>query len=217
MLISRLGLLGIKPANFIRFSGVITPSERLLGRRRTSFGLNVRNCYKCIKVLTKFHFPQFSTSIKSRDEISFRGKDCNTRILRPLARRLRAWSYYFHNLVIWTHNHLNKIYHSLSLSLTLTLSRDLSLLLTLSTSSPSLLGPKLQILPSQSISTAKEAQIDMGNHLLLVFHLGVVSFSSFSCKGSFLKVRKLVLSGLIILGCVKRFPLGQSSSYESLY
>ena len=92
-----------------------------------------------------------------------------------------------------------------------------SLLLTLSTSSSSLLSPKLQILPSQSISTAKEAQIDVGNHLLQVFHLGVVSFSSFSCKGSFLKVPKLGLSGLIILGCVKRFPLGQSSSYESLY
>ena len=92
-----------------------------------------------------------------------------------------------------------------------------SLLLTLSTSSSSLLSPKLQILPSQSISTAKEAQIDVGNHLLQVFHLGVVSFSSFSCKGSFLKVPKLGLSGLIVLGCVKRFPLGQSSSYESLY
>ena len=39
---------------------------------------------------------------KSRDEISFRGKDCNTRILRPLARILRAWSFYSHDLVIWT-------------------------------------------------------------------------------------------------------------------
>jgi len=92
-----------------------------------------------------------------------------------------------------------------------------SLLLTLSTSSSSLLSPKLQILPSQSISTAKEAQIDVGNHLLQVFHLEMVSFSSFSCKGSLLKVPKLGLSGLIVLGCVKRFPLGRSSSYESLY
>ena len=57
-----------------------------------------------------------------------------------------------------------------------------SLLLTLSMSSPSLLGPKLQILPSQSISTAKEAQIDVGNHLLQVFHLEMVSFSSFLAK-----------------------------------
>ena len=57
-----------------------------------------------------------------------------------------------------------------------------SLLLTLSTSSSSLLSPKLQILPSQSISKAKEAQIDVGNHLLQVFHLGVVSFSSFLAR-----------------------------------
>jgi hypothetical protein len=57
----------------------------------------------------------------------------------------------------------------------------------------------------------------VGNHLLQVFHLEGVSFLGFSCKGSFLKVPKLGLSGLIILGCVKRFPLGQSSSYGSLY
>jgi len=98
-----------------------------------------------------------------------------------------------------------------------TLLLRVSLLLSLSTSSPSLLGPKLQILPSQSISTAKEAQIDVGNHLLQVFHLEMVSFSSFSCNGSLLKVPKLGLNGLIILGCFKRFLLGQSSSYESLY
>ena len=29
------------------------------------------------------------------------GRICNTRILRPLARILRAWSFYFPNLVIW--------------------------------------------------------------------------------------------------------------------
>ena len=57
-----------------------------------------------------------------------------------------------------------------------------SLLLTLSTSSSSLLSPKLQILPSKSISKAKEAQINVGNHLLQVFHLGLVSFSSFLAR-----------------------------------
>src|SRR6185312_1513390 len=88
------------------------------------------------------NFP-FSALIKSRDEISFRGKDCNTRILRPLARRLRAWSYYFHNLVIWTHNHLNRIYHSLSLTHSHSLPRPLSLPHLLHGLSLSSLSPKL--------------------------------------------------------------------------
>ena len=58
---------------------------------------------------------------------SMAGGRCNTRILRPLARILRAWSFYFHNLVIWTHNHLNRIYHSLSHSLSLSPVTSLSL------------------------------------------------------------------------------------------
>ena len=110
---------------------------------------------------------------------------CNTRILRPLARRLRAWSYYFHNLVIWTHNHLNRIYHSLSHSLSL--SRDLSLSLTSLTGSPSPPSPlssRFQNLPFQLDSKAKGASLGVGKHLLQVFQLGVTSFSSFSCKRS---------------------------------
>ena len=85
------------------------------------------------------------------------------------------------------------------------------------TSPPPSLSPKPQDLPFQVDSKAKGTSIGVGNHLLQVFHLGAVSFSSFSCKGSFLKVPKLGLSGLIVLGCVKGFPMGQSSSYESLY
>jgi len=38
----------------------------------------------------------------------------------------------------------------------------------------------------------------------------------FSCKRSLLKVPKARLNGLLVLGCFKRFLLGQSSSYESL-
>ena len=101
-----------------------------------------------------------------------------------------------------------------------TLSRALSHSLPCSlslTSPPFSLSPRPQDFPFQVDSKAKGTSIGVGNHLLQVFHLGAVSFLSFSCKGSFLKVPKLGLSGLIVLGCVKRFPLGQSSSYESLY
>ena len=116
--ITRLWSLAIKSAISTKSNGAITPNEKLPGKRRSLFSQNVRNCSK----LTTVHdfsalFSNWHFHPKSRDEISFRGKDCNTRILRPLARRLREWSYYFHNLVIWTHNHLNGIYHSLSLSL----------------------------------------------------------------------------------------------------
>ena len=114
--ITRLGSLAIKSAISTKSNGAITPNEKLLGRRRTLFGLNVRNCSK----LTTVHdfsalFSNWHFHPKSRDEISFRGKNCNTRILRPLARILRAWSFYFHNLVIWTPQSLNRKYHSLSL------------------------------------------------------------------------------------------------------
>ena len=127
---------------------------------------------------------------------------CNTRILRPLARRLRAWSYYFHNLVIWTHNHLNRIYHSLSL--TLTLSRDLSLSLTSLTGSPSPPSPlssRLRNLPFQLDSKAKGASLGVGNHLLQVFHLGATSFSSFLARGASSRYYKLGLADLVVLGC----------------
>ena len=54
LLITRPGSLGIKPVTSIRCNGVITPSGKLLGRRRNLFGLNVRNCYKLIEVHTNF-------------------------------------------------------------------------------------------------------------------------------------------------------------------
>ena len=84
--------------------------------------------------------------------------------------------------IIWSsgpHNHLNRKYHSLSL--TPTLSRDLSLPhlpheLSLSPSS------RFRNLSFQLDSKAKGASLDVGNHLLQVFHLGATSFSSFLAR-----------------------------------
>ena len=56
MLITRLGLLGIKLVISIKFSGVITPSEKLLGKRRNLFSPDILSCYK----LTKVHNLPFS-------------------------------------------------------------------------------------------------------------------------------------------------------------
>ena len=120
--------------------------------------------------------------------------------------------------IIWSsgpHNHLNRKYHSLSLSLPL--SPVTSLSLTSLTNSPSPQALDSEISHFNLIPRPRELHSAWGNHLLQVFHLEMVSFSSFSCNGSLLKVPKLGLNGLIILGCFKRFLLGQSSSYESLY
>ena len=81
--------------------------------------------------------------------------------------------------IIWSsgpHNHLNRKYHSLSL--TPTLSRDLSLPhlpheLSLSPSS------RFRNLSFQLDSKAERASLDVGDHLLQVFHLGTTSFRVF--------------------------------------
>ena len=81
LLTSRLELLEIKPVISIRCNGEITPSQKPLGKRRNLFSPTVPSCCK----LTKVHHLQFSfqsrTFLKSRDEISFRGKGCNTQVL----------------------------------------------------------------------------------------------------------------------------------------
>ena len=78
---TRLGSLEIKPVISIRCNGTITPSEKPLGKQRNLFSPTVPSCCKLTKV---HHLPfsfQFRTFLKSRDEISFRGKGCNTQVL----------------------------------------------------------------------------------------------------------------------------------------
>ena len=77
--ITRLGSLAIKSAISTKSNGAITPNEKLPGKRRRLFSQNVRNCSK----LTTVHdfsalFLNWHFHPKSQDEISFRGKDCNT-------------------------------------------------------------------------------------------------------------------------------------------
>ena len=48
------------------------------GKKKNLFNPNTRSCYKPTKVPNFLLSSQVSASIKSRDEISFRGKDCNT-------------------------------------------------------------------------------------------------------------------------------------------
>ena len=78
LLTSRLELLEIKPANSIRCNGATTSSEKPHGKLKSFLNLNIRNCYKPTKVPNFLPTSQFNFSIKSRDEISFRGRDCNT-------------------------------------------------------------------------------------------------------------------------------------------
>ena len=85
--------------------------------------------------------------------------------------------------IIWTsgpHNQLNGNYHSLSPSLSLP--PVTSLPLTSLTSSPSPLSSRFRNLPFQLDSKAKGASLDVGDHLLQVFHLGATSFSSFLAR-----------------------------------
>jgi len=124
--------------------------------------------------------------------------------------------------LIWSsgpHNHLNRKSLSPSPSqLTLPLpSRALSPSHSLPhepslslTSTPSSLSPRLQDLQVQVDSKAKGTSIGVENHPLHPFLLGGLRFQ-------LEKVPKLGLNGLIALECFKRFLLGQSSSYESLY
>ena len=74
LLTSRLELLEIKPANSIRCNGATTSSEKPHGKLKSFLNLNIRNCYKPTKVPNFLPTSQFNFSIKSRDEISFRGK-----------------------------------------------------------------------------------------------------------------------------------------------
>jgi len=78
-------------------------------------------------------------------------------------------------------------------------------------------SPKHQIHHPKSIPRTKGAPIGVGDPLLQVFHLGVVSFSSILAREAYSRYQKLGLNGLIVLGCFKRFLSGQSSSHESLY
>ena len=50
LLITRPGSLGIKPVISIKCNGAITPSGKLLGRRKNSFNPSVLSCYKSIEV-----------------------------------------------------------------------------------------------------------------------------------------------------------------------
>ena len=68
-MITRLGSLEIKPAISIRYSGVITQSEKLLGKRRKLFRPNVLRYSKHTKVykfLTSFQFGIFILNLGTR-------------------------------------------------------------------------------------------------------------------------------------------------------
>ena len=78
-------------------------------------------------------------------------------------------------------------------------------------------SPKHQIHHPKSISRPRKLQIGMEDHPFQSFLPGVVSVLTGWLQFQLEKVPKLGLNGLIVLGCFKRFLLGQSSSYESLY
>ena len=78
-------------------------------------------------------------------------------------------------------------------------------------------SPKHQIHHPKSISRPRKLQIGMEDNPFQSFLPGVASVLTGWLQFQLEKVPKLGLNGLIILGCFKRFLLGQSSSYESLY
>ena len=78
-------------------------------------------------------------------------------------------------------------------------------------------SPKHQIHHSKSISRPRKLQIGVEDHPFQSFLPGVASVLTGWLQFQLEKLPKLGLNGLIVLGCFKRFLLGQSSSYESLY
>ena len=78
-------------------------------------------------------------------------------------------------------------------------------------------SPKHQIHHPKSISRPRKLQIGVEDHSFHSFLPGVASVLTGWLQFQLEKVPKLGLNGLIILWCFKRFLLGQSSSYGSLY
>jgi len=152
---------------------------------------------------------KFSKQIKSTQSQFISGNHCepgtsgNIRILRYFTRILRTWKFISHVLILFA---VPKRYKPL-FTLLSSPPRALSLF-------PS---PKHQIHHPKSISRPRKLQIGVEDHPFQSFLPGVASVLTGWLQFQLEKVPKLGQNGLIILGCFKRFLLGQSSSYESLY